>query len=647
MAAIIVLMMAATVIGKLAGDGASMALVYHNPVFILLWGVAAVAGVAWLVRRGVAKRPVVFLMHFSFLLMLAGALVTHLFSNDGRLHIRTGSSAVTYETSDGRTLNLHFTLYLESFDMDFYPGTMTPMDYRSTVRVDGDLAVISMNKILRKNGYRFYQSSYDDDGRGTVLSVAYDPVGVPLTYAGYFLLFISLILFFFCRDTYFRTVLKRSRAVLPLALFLVAGTVASAEPKSVPSEVADRMGELLVYYNGRVAPLQTMARDYAMKVYGKPSYKGYSAEQVVCGWYWYPESWADVPMKIKKKEAGKPAETEKYYVLRSVAAARSLNLFPRTDSEALGRVAQHLQAGDVDAAIAVIDTMAAQQRAEAGRVIPSRSKLDAEHLYNRIGRPMPLAMASVTIGLILFMLSGILMARGREVPVKVRACFAVLSGLAAAYLTLLLAIRWYVSGHVPMVNGFEMMLLIAWLAMLFTTASWRALTMLQPLGCILAGFALLVAVLGESNPQITPLVPVLSSPLLSIHVATMMISYTLFGVAALNGILGLVLRGRPVAQKIADTGLLLIYPGLFLLTAGTFLGAIWANVSWGSYWAWDPKETWALITMLIYAAGIHGGSLPAFRKPAFFNLYCVLAFLSVLITYFGVNFLLGGMHSYA
>ena len=168
---------------------------------------------------------------------------------------------------------------------------------------------------------------------------------------------------------------------------------------------------------------------------------------------------------------------------------------------------------------------------------------------------------------------------------------------------------------------------------------------MQPLGFLLAGFTMLMASLSSANPQITHLMPVLQSPLLSIHVLSMMMSYTLFGLAALNGIMGLVVpAGR---ETLRDVSLVVLYPGIFLLIFGTFLGAVWANISWGSYWAWDPKETWALITILVYSFALHGRSLKFFRNPIFFHIYAILAFLSVLVTYFGVNLILGGMHAYA
>ena len=193
----------------------------------------------------------------------------------------------------------------------------------------------------------------------------------------------------------------------------------------------------------------------------------------------------------------------------------------------------------------------------------------------------------------------------------------------------------------------------------------------------------MVATMSELNPRITLLMPVLQSPLLSIHVMVIMISYTLFALITLNAIVNLIkiktnsqfstysppdlggtnersksrgcLHTMPCKEEVAEgnteggggSQLSTLTFALFLLTAGIFIGAIWANVSWGRYWGWDPKEVWALITMLIYSLPLHRASLKIFQNPRFLNWYYIFAFLSVVITYFGVNFILGGMHSYA
>ena len=138
-----------------------------------------------------------------------------------------------------------------------------------------------------------------------------------------------------------------------------------------------------------------------------------------------------------------------------------------------------------------------------------------------------------------------------------------------------------------------------------------------------------------------PLQPVLQTPLLGIHVSVIMLAYTLFAVMMINGILGLCIPAK--RESLMQLSQILLYPALFCLTAGIFLGAVWANMSWGRYWGWDPKETWALITMLVYAALLH---FP-WRRPVVYHVLCVINFLFVLFTYFGVSYLLGGLHSYA
>ena len=193
------------------------------------------------------------------------------------------------------------------------------------------------------------------------------------------------------------------------------------------------------------------------------------------------------------------------------------------------------------------------------------------------------------------------------------------------------------------------MTLLAWHALMLGMFLQRKFRLMIPLSLLLGGFALLVASIGESDPAIAYLVPVLSSPLLSLHVMTMMISYTLLGLVMLNGILSL-LKYRRCSTRLseaADISLIFLYPAVFFLAAGTFIGAVWADISWGRYWGWDPKETWALITLLVYSFALHGRSIRAFRNPKFFHWFCILAFLCVLVTYFGVNFFLGGLHSYA
>jgi ABC-type transport system involved in cytochrome c biogenesis permease subunit len=212
------------------------------------------------------------------------------------------------------------------------------------------------------------------------------------------------------------------------------------------------------------------------------------------------------------------------------------------------------------------------------------------------------------------------------------------------YLSGVIVLRWIVSGHLPMTNGFETMQATAWIALTITLAA-RRISVIMPMGLIVAGLALMVSMMGESNPTVSHLMPVLASPLLSIHVMLIMTSYALFAIMMLNGVAALISPQQ--SQKLANISIKLHYPATLLLAAGIFVGAIWANQSWGRYWGWDPKETWALVTLLVYALPVHAASFPVFNKVRTIHLYNILAFLTVLFTYFGVNFLLCGMHSYA
>ena len=214
--------------------------------------------------------------------------------------------------------------------------------------------------------------------------------------------------------------------------------------------------------------------------------------------------------------------------------------------------------------------------------------------------------------------------------------------LLTLYVTLLLGLRWWLSGHIPVSNGHETMLFMAWSLLLLTISLHRKFPIIAGFGPLLASFCLLVAMLAGSNSQLTPLMPVLHSPLLSVHVMTVMCAYALFALQWLLGVQALLLRRHKKGdelERVTALSQLLLYPAVFLLTIGIFLGAVWANVSWGNYWSWDPKESWALITLMVYAVPFHKASVGFLRKPHYYHIYMISAFLVVIITYFGVNYL--------
>ena len=694
--AVLALYMAAmTVLEKFSGTEAAMRWGYHSVPFIVLWAVTAVSGLVFYVMRTECRHLATSGIHLAFVFILSGALITRIDGVQGALHLRVGSGPATeFMTEDMRTLSFPFSVSLEDFDIEYYPGTYAPTDYVSLLKIqDGTEETeftVAMNRIARYRGYRFYQSGYDEDGLGSTLAVSHDPVGVPVTYTGYALLLLSMAGFFFQKDSRFRSVLSRiSRKAAASVLFLcfVAAADAGAEsglpdetpddrtavsPKCLPEEIADKYGRMYIYYNDRICPVQTLARDFTMKLYGKASYRGMTPEQVLTGWIFFPDSWSEtLPQDTGTSAKSLKKAREKQETAMLVCTAGILKIFPVQDDTGAVRwysSVDRLPAGmEPDQWLFVRKVMSLagesivrkdfaevgnifakvreyQEKTAAG-LLPGDSRIAAERLYNSIERPKAVSMVCIVAGIILFIVYCMSSGFGRGL----RYAGAGLSGAVFLYLTLVMGLRWYISAHVPMSDGFEVMLLLAWHTMMLGTFVQRKFPLILPFAFLLGGFALLVASIGESDPAIAYLMPVLSSPLLSVHVMTMMISYTLLGLVMLNGVMALVKYGRSRTgmADAADMSLAVLYPAVFFLVAGTFIGAVWANVSWGRYWAWDPKEVWALITILVYSFALHGRSLKVFSNPRFFHWFCVLAFLCVLVTYFGVNYFLGGLHSYS
>ena len=317
----------------------------------------------------------------SVVLIVAGALVTYFTGDSGQVHLRRYAEASSFEREDGSEASLPFSLRLKEFRVEYYPDSSMPSDYVSEVEIapSGENRTISMNHILRLNGYRFFQADYDQDLQGSILAVSHDPWGTGIIYTGYFLMLLSMAFIFIRR-------LREMHLVLPAGL-----------------------------------------------------------------------KWALWGLGV-----------------------------------------------------------------------------------------------ALLVGIFLFI------------------C------------------RRLLSGH---------------------------------------------------------LMPVLRSPLLWIHVSTVIVSYSIFALVAICGIWGL--ASKTQRERLMKVNRAALYPAVYLLAFSIIIGSLWANISWGNYWSWDPKETWALITLVVYALVLHGESIKVLQKPAFFHACCIIAFLSVLITYFGVNFLFGGMHAYA
>lgn len=704
------ILVGATVAEKIYGSPAISRHVYGAWWFVALWAATAFFSAFFMLRKKLYRKPFVFALHASFFLILAGALVTWIFGKQGHLHVRVdGVEATYFENREGHAEYLPFSVRLEDFHVDFYPGTQTPMDYVSELFVraschDSLRATVSMNRILRFKGYRFYQASYDADRRGSTLAVSHDPWGIGITYAGYLLLFLSMMAFFFDSKSGFRALLNHPalRRTLCIAAFLpmfaLGRASTAAAPPAMPQNVAQEWGKLHVYYNGRICPLSTLAHDFCLKITKKDHYKNFTAEQFLSGWTFFYDSWKNEPLiYIKSKQdreilglEGKtarlsdfnaaplsPRSEESFALINMVSNQGLFRIFPYFDSSlhairwvspvdrlpayvgqdtstfilikfSLNYINELLLNQNYDEAISVIQKISVWQQRQAAEVLPSGARFTAERFYHRANRPLGVAVCLLLVGFAAFIGYCRRMAAHRAPDRLWERLLTVLLCIGLAYLSVMLVVRAWVCGHLPFSNGYETMQMIAWFALLATLLFYRKADFLLPLGFLVSGLAMMVSMMGSSNPQITPLMPVLSSPLLSIHVMLVMISYTLFAFMMLNGLAGLWLnfRHKEASMRLAVVSRLMLYPAVFTLAAGIFIGAIWANVSWGRYWGWDPKEVWALITFLVYSFALHNKSFPALNRPAVFHTFAVIAFLCVPITYFGVNFLLGGMHGY-
>ena len=698
--AIVILVMAmATIVEKVQGTSYVLGNIYGSWWFTALWALLAIGGIVYFFQRRIKKFTAI-LLHGSFLLILTGALLTHLTAWQGTVHLRNGEAVTYCQTEEDGTncpKRLPFTITLKQFNIRYHNGTEAAADYEShfTIQTDEgtERGYTSMNNIYSTHGIRLYQSGYDDDMKGTTLALNSDPWGIPITYTGYGLLFLSMILILIDPMGRFRLLVRKASTTIALIVLI---PVPSFALNTLPKETASEFGHLCINYNGRICPVQTLALDFTRKLYGKSSYNGYTAEQVLCGFVFFPTEWNREPIiRIKSAEirqrlglseytsitslfkqhsyilgpflqayrqgnGNKFLEEvmkvdEKVMLMMQVSRGEKLRIFPfegkwyaPTDSlpstmeadrreyfrNALPMLATYVVEEQADNTHEMLQKMAKYQQVYGAADIPSSTRLMAEHLYNSIPFAQALFIACLTFAFISLL--------HWSWTKKLSIAVLIISFLS---LTFCLVLRWIVSGYIPMSNGYETVLMMAWMIMQTSLLVYRKFHVILTFGLLLSGFLLLVSHLGQMDPQITHLMPVLSSPLLSIHVSCVMMAYGLFSITFACGVYAFIVRKKMEEMHLLSQ--LFLFPAEFLLTAGIFLGAIWANVSWGRYWGWDPKEVWALITMLIYAIPMHSTSVKWIREPQHYHLFMVTAFLAVLITYFGVNFFLGGLHSYA
>ncbi|ECO2103571.1 cytochrome C biogenesis protein [Campylobacter jejuni] len=660
------------------------------------------------------------------------------------------SWALSYE-------QLPFDIYLRDFVLDRYPGSMSPASYASEITVKNNNENfdyrIFMNNVLDYDGYRFYQSSYDQDEKGTVLSVNKDPGKIP-TYIGYFLLCLGMFMNFLNPHSRFRTLARlinkdtlKHTSVIIFILLLSFGsekTFAQDLNSTLPvvnTNHAKALATLIVQKSadGRMVPFDTLSREILEKIHQSDSYKGQNSNAVMLSMLVDVDKWQMEPfILMPQNQAVRDAianildipsakyisykdffdENNRYKLQKYVENANRKNPNARGvfDKEIIklderANVVNLVFSGELFKFIPVqnnpnniwlapfsaVTTLKGDERhivlaliqnyfsavenafkdgnwtrADEGlkfikeyqekigyKVMPSKTKVEMEIFSNKAEIFVKLAPVYLIAGFLLL----ILVFSKMVVPnLKISFIFKVvyvLNVLAFVIHTVGLGLRAYLSGHAPWSNGYESMVYIAWALSLSGIFFSRKSPIALSLTSILSGIVLMVAHLSEMNPQITNLVPVLNSYWLSIHVSVITASYGFLGLCALLGIFTLflmcflkkdgkynlnILRNITEATRINEMAMIF---GLCLLTVGNFLGAIWANESWGRYWSWDSKETWALVSILVYAAILHLRMIPKYCNQFVFALWSMFAYWVIIMTYFGVNYFLTGLHSYA
>lgn len=651
-----------------------------------------------------------------------------------------------------KTLDLPFSLKLNDFVMDKYPGSMSPSSYESYITVvDEKNSVkmdykIFMNNVLDYGGFLFFQSSYDKDEKGTILSVNHDPGKWP-TYLGYLMLAIGMVLNVLNPNSYFGKLsrMKYEYKSGAAAVLIILGSLFFAKPamasagveniKQVDINHANHFGTLLVQSaDGRIKPLDTLSMEYLSKISAKSTMFGLNHNQIILGMAVNPEPWKNVEMikvshpKLKEmfkmgaeqkfiafssafdnhgnyiigplaEEAirARPAERgtyekelikldERLNVAYMVYSGRFMRVFPlagdeskkwyypeealqsfpaNAQSEILELLKNNatglssaMQGGTWSDADKAIDAIKAYQEKINPELIAEDMHIKAELLYNKLNifeRLYPIYLFS---GLVLLVLIFVRLAKPNiNLTTTMRVILLI---FAAAFVvhTFALGLRWYIAGHAPWSNGYEAMLYISWSIILAGILFARSSELAVATTGLFAGITLFVAHLSWLDPQITTMVPVLKSNWLTVHVSVITASYGFLGLSTLLGFISLIFyimlgnesKREQISVNIMEStriSQMSMIVGLSLLTIGNFIGGVWANESWGRYWGWDPKETWTIVTMAVYVFVIHMRFVPVLKSNFLYNVASVIAYSSVIMTYFGVNYYLSGMHSYA
>jgi len=649
-----------------------------------------------------------------------------------------------------KELPMPFSVKLDKFELKRYPGSMSPASYASYVTVkDKDKEFdykIYMNHVLDYKGYRLFQSSYDMDEKGSVLSVNHDPGKIP-TYIGYFLLGLGFILNFFNPKSRFRKLAHRVQkdtiayafvffAILNLTQPLSANSL--DEAKLYNKQHSELFGNLLLQkQDGRVVSMDSFSKEILLKLSKKTSMYDLDSNQIVLGMITAPRVWQDIPIirvkhdKIKKllglpKDAKYAAykdffdfsqkDNSPYKLLKDLETANqkrpiqrnqydrslikvderlniaymiytgdllriipkendpnfkwysvkdAISTFPPEEANRVrtlflyyfSQIDEAKKSGNWESADKAVRLIRKYQEKIGAAVIPPQSQIEAEKVFAKLRLFDKLAAVYFIGGLILLFSIFYKMVKSTA-NIKV-AKYIGESVIIFAFLahTVGMGIRWYIAGHAPWSNAYEAMLYIAW-SMGLAGVVFRRYSLLAPaLTAIIAGSTLFTTFLAEMDPQITNLVPVLNSYWLNIHVSVLTASYGFLALSMILGFFTLIMfllkEKNPNIQKsiieASRINEMTVILGLALLTIGNFLGGVWANESWGRYWGWDPKETWAWVSILVYVILTHIRFVPWFNKNYHYKFAALslVSYSAIVMTFVGVNYYLSGMHSYA
>ena len=653
-----------------------------------------------------------------------------------------------------KEVTVPFSIKLNKFILDKYPGTNSASSYASEVTLvdEGNNMNMNyrifMNNILDYKGYRFFQSSFDKDEKGTYLSVNHDFWGTWISYFGYALLTIGMIWTFFSKNTRFYQLSQKIRKLRAksgtfVLLLFMATTAMAQETKgdayinfAVAQEHANQFSQLVVQdFKGRMKPMHTLSREIMRKLARKESMYGLTADQIILSLFINKQEWYAVPLiKLGKHEAIKKKlsvggdyasykdffDTNGEYKLREemrriyglepidqgvyekelLKIDERVNILSMAFSGTLLKIvpnpsdsnntwvsntahnhgandghnheesaadtffstyrASLLEASntkDYQAADHLLEELKAYQIQNGGEIMPSEAKIHAEILLNKLNVFTTLAICYIFLGLALLFFLFLSVFKPNINLKKVYLVLFALVVIGFTFHTIGLGLRWFVSGRAPWSNGYESMIYIAWTStlagVLFTRKSFGGLAATM----VLAATILFVSTLSFLDPEITPLVPVLKSYWLTIHVSLEAGSYGFLMLGAIIGLINLILmvflkesnkdRVKRIVQEMSYISELTLIGGLFMVSVGTYLGGVWANESWGRYWGWDAKETWALVTILVYAFILHMRLIPKLTGLFAYNLATIFGLATVIMTYYGVNYYLSGLHSYA